>query len=70
MCQFSEKPLTDERTNKHSWNYKTYRVKGVGPKNRGLELVSLTHFRMIFEEKHFSCYILLIDQIALSDFMI
>ena len=30
---------------------------------RGLELVSLTHFRIIFEEKCFSCYDLLIYQI-------
>ena len=32
----------------------------------GLELASLPHFCMIFEEKYFSCYILLTDQISLS----
>ena len=32
----------------------------------GLKLVSLLIFSMIFEEKYFSCYILLPDQILLS----
>ena len=34
---------------------------------RGLKPVSLPHFRTIFEEKCFSWYILLIDQISLSN---
>ena len=36
-------------------------------KLRCLELASLPHFLMIFEEKYFSFYILLPDQISLSD---
>ena len=35
---------------------------------RGLELVSLHHFlHIIFEEKSFTCYILLIDQVSLCN---
>ena len=34
---------------------------------RGLELVSLSHFRHDFWRKYFSCYILLPEQISLSD---
>ena len=33
---------------------------------RGLELVFLPHFCIIFKEKYFSCYSLLIDQVSLS----
>ena len=36
-------------------------------KLRCLELASLPHFLMIFEEKYFSFYILLPDEISLSD---
>ena len=36
-------------------------------KKRGLELVSLPHFLKIFEEKYFSCFILLTQQISLPD---
>ena len=35
-------------------------------KKRGLEVVSLPIFRIAFEEKYFSCYILLFDQVPLS----
>ena len=34
---------------------------------RGLELVYPLHFVYDFQEKRFSCYILLTDQISLSD---
>ena len=41
------------------WNY-------AKKTKRGLELSLLTSFCMIFEEKHFSCYSLLTDQMSLS----
>ena len=34
---------------------------------KGLGLVSPPHFFFVFQEKYFSCYILLMDQISLSD---
>ena len=34
---------------------------------KGLELAPPPHFCMIFQEKCFSCYILLTEQISLSD---
>ena len=33
----------------------------------GLGIVSLAHFVMIFQQKCFSCYILLTDQVSLPD---
>ena len=44
----------------------SYPQPRLGLKKKGLELVSLTHFCIIFEINFFSCYILLTEQILFS----
>ena len=54
--------------NKAAYHLLSPHIKLYWKRKRGLELASLPHFRIIFEEKYFSCYGLLIDLILLSGY--